>query len=96
MGSAVDSALNFENYSFRTMFNKGPWKWIVCVLLVVSASGNAFTEVSDIILDYNLVVGIENDLFGYEDKVDKITFMRYSSYAKIVGPLAAGFMIDLF
>lgn len=76
------------------MLNSGPWKWIVLILIILSISGKSVSDMKEVILSYNFLVGISNDFYSHDDKMAKVAYMKYCSYAAIVAPILAGIIID--
>ena len=77
-----------------TMFNTGPWRLIVFILITFSTSGYWFTRCKTLILDYNLMFGYYNTFYKFEDKLPIMDYIKHETYLPMVTPLIAGLLID--
>jgi hypothetical protein len=60
----------------NTMFNSGPWKWIILLLVIVSQASTQVQVMKGKILSYNLLVGLTNDFFPFAEDISKVRYMR--------------------
>jgi hypothetical protein len=76
------------------MFNTGPWRWIMLFFLWLSTAGQQWDAMSKVILKYNLLFGLQNDLYDDGNGLSKLKYLRYQALITIIAPAFAGFLID--